>query len=37
MLDFITELPESKYRGWSYDTILVVIDRWSKIAYYIPI
>jgi hypothetical protein len=35
-LDFITELPESKYGGWSYDTILVVIDRWSKMAHYIP-
>ena len=35
-LDFIIGLPPSLYIGVAYDTILVVIDRFSKIVRYIP-
>ena len=31
------ELPLSKYMGVQYDVVLVVIDRFIKMAYYIPI
>jgi hypothetical protein len=35
-MDFIIELPPCKYIGQVYNTILVVVDRLTKIAYYIP-
>jgi hypothetical protein len=35
-MDFITELPPCKYIGQVYNTILVVVDCLTKIAYYIP-
>jgi len=34
--DFITGLPPSKFRGVVYDAILVVVDRYTKMARYIP-
>ena len=34
-IDFITNLPLSKYRNYVYDAILVVINRYTKILYYI--
>jgi hypothetical protein len=35
-MDFITDLPPSSYLGQVYDQILVVVDRFSKMAHYIP-
>jgi hypothetical protein len=35
-MDFITELPPSKYLGQVYDAILVTVDRLTKMAHYIP-
>ena len=35
-LDFITDLPPSKFRGKVYDSILVIVDRYTKLARYIP-
>ena len=35
-MDFITDLPPSKRRGNVYDTILVVVDRYTKGVRYIP-
>ena len=35
-LDFITGLPPSKRRGVTYDEILVVVDRFSKMVKYLP-
>jgi transposase InsO family protein len=35
-MDFITDLPSSKERGKAYDCILVVVDRYTKMARYIP-
>ena len=35
-MDFITDLPLSKQRGNVYDTILVVVDRYTKGVRYIP-
>jgi hypothetical protein len=35
-MDFITDLPPSMYIGRIYNSILVVMDRYSKIAYYVP-
>ena len=35
-MDFITDLPPSKGRGKAYDCILVVIDRYTKMARYVP-
>lgn len=34
-LDFITGLPPSKFRGRVYDSILVIVDRYTKLARYI--
>lgn len=37
-LDFVTGLPPSKdWRGHSYDSILVIVDRLTKMAHYIPV
>ena len=36
-MDFITDLPPSKRRGKAYDCILVVVDRYTKMAHYIPV
>jgi transposase InsO family protein len=36
-MDFITDLPPSKKRGKAYDSILVVVDRYTKTARYIPV
>ena len=36
-MDFITGLPLSKRKGIVYDAILMVIDRYTKMARYIPI
>jgi hypothetical protein len=35
-LDFITGLPPSKWRGHVYDSILVVVDTYTKWSTYIP-
>jgi len=35
-MDFITELPPSKYMGQVYDSILVVVDKLTKMSHYIP-
>ena len=35
-MDFITKLPPANRRGIVYDSILVVVDRLSKMALYIP-
>ena len=35
-MDFITDLPLSKRRGNMYDTILVVVDWYTKGVRYIP-
>jgi hypothetical protein len=34
--DFITELPPSKFAGVTYDAIMVVVCRLTKMAHYIP-
>ena len=34
-MDFITDLPPSQFRGRVYDSILVVVDRYTKSARYI--
>ena len=36
-LDFITGLPPSRFRGKVYDSILVIVDRYTKMARYILI
>ena len=36
-MDFITSLPPSKWRGHTYDSILVIVDRFTKAVQYIPI
>ena len=36
-MDFITDLPPSKRYSQVYDCILVVIDRLTKMARYIPV
>ena len=36
LIDFITGLPPSKLRDREYDAILVIIDYYTKMAYYIP-
>ena len=35
-MDFITELPPSKLLGVTYDSILVIVDRLTKMAHYVP-
>lgn len=35
-MDFITELPPSRMNGMVYDAILVIVDRFTKMAHYIP-
>ena len=35
-MDFITDLLPSNLYGKVYDSILVVVDRYTKIAWYIP-
>src|SRR5208282_6669074 len=35
-MDFVTDLPLAKYNGQVYDSILVVMDRFSKMVHYIP-
>lgn len=35
-MDFITDLPKSRWRGGTYDSILVVCDRLTKLVLYIP-
>ena len=35
-MDFIVDLPPSRWRGEVYDSILVVVDRYTKLAIYIP-
>ena len=37
-LDFVTGLPPSKdWRGYTYDSILVIVDRLTKMSYYIVV
>ena len=35
-MDFIAKLPRIKRLGATYDSILVVVDRFTKMACYIP-
>lgn len=35
-MDFITNRPPSVLRGTAYDSILVIVDRYSKYAIYLP-
>ena len=35
-LDFITQLPSSYIRAKVYDTVLVIVDYYTKIAQFIP-
>ena len=35
-MDFVTGLPPSKRGGVVYNSILVVVDRFTKIARYLP-
>ena len=35
-LDFITGLPPSRFRGKVFDSILVLVDRYTKMARYVP-
>ena len=35
-MDFITDLPPSKYLNQVYDNILVIVDRLTKMAHYVP-
>ena len=35
-MDFITDLPPSKKRGKTYNCILVIVDRYTKMAHYVP-
>jgi hypothetical protein len=35
-MDFVTGLPPSGRRGQAYDAILVVVDRYTKMALYLP-
>ena len=35
-MDLITELPESEYLHQTYNSILVIIDRYTKMAHYTP-
>ena len=37
-MDFVVRLPESKdWRGIEYDSILVIVDQFSKMVYYEPV
>ena len=36
-MDFITSLPPSRHRGAVYNSILVIINRYTKIALYRPV
>jgi transposase InsO family protein len=36
-MDFITDLPPSKIDGRVYDSILVIVDRFTKLSRYIPV
>ena len=36
-MDFITDLPPSKRKGIVYDSILVILDRYTKMVKYIPV
>ena len=35
-LDFVTDLPASGFAGHWYDSILVIVDRFTKMAHYVP-
>jgi transposase InsO family protein len=35
-LDFVTDLPPSALDGQVYDSILVIVDRFTKMAHYVP-
>ncbi len=35
-MDFITSLPENVAYGDTYDALLVVVDKFSKMCHYIP-
>ena len=35
-MDFITDLPPSAGEGTAFDSILVVVDRYTKMLLYIP-
>ena len=35
-MDFITELPPSRVSGSVYDSILVIVDRLTKMTHYVP-
>lgn len=36
-LDFIVDLPPSKLLGQVYDTILVIVDKLTKLVRYVPV
>jgi hypothetical protein len=35
-MDFITDLPPSERDGCVYDAILIIVDRYTKMAIYVP-
>ncbi len=35
-MDFVVKLPRSEFLGQTYDSILVVVDRFSKYAHFLP-
>jgi hypothetical protein len=36
-MDFITDMLPSKCHGQVYDVILIVVDKFTKLAQYIPV
>ena len=36
-VDFVTGLPASEVNGKKYDAIMVIVDRFTKMAHYVPI
>ena len=36
-IDFVTDLPPSRFGDQVYDALMVVVDRFSKMAHYVPV
>jgi transposase InsO family protein len=36
-MDFITDLPPSASKGTVFDSIMVIVDRYTKMSLYIPV